>query len=79
MRTFYIQTIRAQVEYAAPTLANVSETLVRPLEVIQNNAMRIMLGAPMWVRICVLNIETQLPPLIERIDQRNVTTALKTL
>lgn len=37
------------------------------LEVVQNNAMRTMLGAPKWFSSCVMQSETSLIPLATRV------------
>ena len=79
LRTYYLATTRSIVEYAAPTLGNLTSTQYTTLEVIQNNAMRIMLGAPMWTRICNLQMETRLPSLQKRIEAKNTNIATKTL
>ncbi|XP_071521480.1 uncharacterized protein [Panulirus ornatus] len=47
------------------------------MEVIQNNALRIMLGAPTWTRICNLQMETGLPPLAARVKQMTVAALAK--
>ena len=79
LRKFYMQTVRAQVEYAAPVLTCLRKDQQQRLEVIQNNAMRLMLGAPMWTRICLLRAETQLQSLTHRISQRNAAILCKTI
>ena len=78
-RTFYISAIRSLIDYSAPTLAYLSAVQISNLEVLQNNAMRLMLGAPMWTRICNLQMETNLPPLAARIQVRNTNIATKAL
>ena len=70
LKTFYTAAIRSLIDYAAPTLITLSPTQLERLEVIQNNAMRTILGAPMWTRLCNLQMETQLPPLAARVSQR---------
>ena len=55
-RTFYVHAIRPIVEYSTPTLANLTETQICSLEVAQNT-LRLILGAPMWTRICNLQME----------------------
>ena len=62
LKAYYLASTRSLVDYSAPTLANLNESQITSLEVIQNNAMRLMLGAPMWTRICNLQMETPLPP-----------------
>ena len=45
---YYMQAVRYQVHYSAPILTALSPTQRKDtrLEVVQNNAMRTMLGAP---------------------------------
>ena len=49
------------------------------LEIIQNNAMRLMLGAPMWTRLCNLRAESNLPTLENRINVRNTCIISKAI
>ena len=70
---------RTLIDYAAPTLTNMTQTQKASLEVIQNNAMSLMLGAPMWTRQCNLRAETNLPSLEHRIEQRNISITAKML
>ena len=70
---YYLACTRTLIDYAAPTLTNMTQTQKASLEVIQNNAMRLMLGAPMWTRQCNLRAETNLPSLEHRIEQRNIS------
>ncbi|XP_066965694.1 uncharacterized protein [Macrobrachium rosenbergii] len=79
LRMFYIQTTGSVVEYAAPALTKMTYPKVCSLEVIQNNAMRIIAGDPMWTKLCLLSAETNLLPLPSRVDQRNALTIVKTL
>ena len=79
LRTFYLHAIRPIVEYSAPTLANITETQQMSLEVTQNNALRLILGAPMWTRICNLQTECNIPPLYSRITALNVCIIAKAL
>ena len=78
-RSYYTACTRTLVDYAAPTLCNLKEKQTTKLEVIQNNAMRLILGAPMWTRLSNLNLETNLPPLEARISARNTHIITKTL
>ncbi|XP_066988282.1 uncharacterized protein [Macrobrachium rosenbergii] len=79
LRMFYIQTTCSVVEYAVPALTKMTHPQVCSLEVIQNNAMKIIAGAPVWTKLCLLRAETNLLPLPSRIDQRNALTIVKTL
>ncbi|XP_064122464.1 uncharacterized protein LOC135226685 [Macrobrachium nipponense] len=79
LRKFYMQSIRSTVEYAAPVLTSLSSTEQKSLEAIQNTALRLITGAPMWTNLCILRHETKLQSLTYRIDQRNTSILLKTL
>ncbi|MEL6802231.1 MAG: reverse transcriptase domain-containing protein, partial [Bacteroidota bacterium] len=77
LKKFYTATIRSLVDYAAPAFVNLKQTQKTYLEVAQNEAMRTILGAPMWTRICNLQMETGLPPLSARIESMNTSTTAK--
>ncbi|XP_068237080.1 uncharacterized protein [Palaemon carinicauda] len=78
LRLFYIQAVRSLVEYAAPVLTTLSPTQEKTIEVIQNNAMRTILGAPIGTRLSLLRAETHLLPLTDRINSRNSSIIFKT-
>ena len=61
LRTFYVHAIRPIIEYSSPALANLMDTQIRSLEVAQNNALQLILGAPMWTRLCNLQMECNIP------------------
>ena len=63
LRLFYIQSIRSLVAYCAPCLTLLQPTSLRQLEVIQSDALRTILGAPPWTRLCNLRAECGLPSL----------------
>lgn len=73
LRTYYIQAVRSVIEYGAPCLSTASTTAITSLEMLQNQAMRLMVGAPKWTRICTLQVETNIPPLATRL--KAVSTA----
>nr|XP_027223265.1 uncharacterized protein LOC113815374 [Penaeus vannamei] len=60
LRTFYTQAIRSIIDFSALSLLTLSSDLLIKLEKIQNEAMRIILGAPRWTRLENLRIETNL-------------------
>ena len=62
-KTYYKACTRSLIDFAAPVLTNLTDNLKETLEVIQNNAMRLMLGAPMWTKLCNLRAESNLPTL----------------
>ena len=79
LKTYYMATTRSLIDYGAINLTKLTNTQTASLEVIQNNAMRLMQGAPMWTRICNLQAESNLPPLATRIKIKNTHTITKTL
>jgi len=67
LRMFYIQAIRSVIEYGAPCLATTTTASIQVLEKLQNHALRIIVGAPRWTRVCAMQIETNIPPLQARL------------
>ena len=78
-KLYYMATTRSIIDYSAPALINLTDQQYARLEVLQNNALRLMLGAPMWTRLCNLQMEGNLPPLKTRIETRNIHIVAKTL
>ena len=78
-RKYYVACTRSLVDYAAPVLTNLTDRQKESLEVLQNNAARLMLGAPMWTRLCNLRLEANLPSLENRIKERNSCIISKAL
>ncbi len=52
LKTFYLQARRIIIDYAAPLLATIHPAQIEHLEKLQNEALRIMLGAPRWTKVC---------------------------
>ncbi|XP_076056856.1 uncharacterized protein LOC143034540 [Oratosquilla oratoria] len=76
---YYKYCIRPIIEYRAPVLSHLTSQQEESLEVAQNNAPRLILGAPMWTRKSNLQMESGIPPLMARIQTRNCTAAAKVL
>ncbi|KAG0716228.1 hypothetical protein GWK47_010216 [Chionoecetes opilio] len=68
LRLYYVQAVRSLVDYCAPVIIALSPNQQERLEVLQNNAMRTMLGAPRWSSACVMQSETSLVPLATRVQ-----------
>ena len=68
LRLYYVQAVRSLVDYSAPVLVALSHCQQGRLEVVQNNAMRTMLGAPRWCSACVMQSEARLVPLTTRVQ-----------
>ena len=78
-KTFYMACTRSLIDYAAPVLTNLTDRQKQSLEVIQNNAARLMLGAPIWTKLSNLRAEINLPSLESRIKVRNTCIITKAL
>ena len=78
-KTYYKACTRSLIDFAAPVLTNLTDNQKETLEVIQNNAMRLMLGAPMWTKLCNLRAESNLPTLENRINVRNTCIVSKAI
>ena len=68
LKTYYIQAVRSVIEYSAPCLSTTRPTAIAALEKIQNQAMRLMVGAPVWTKVCTMQVETNIPPLHTRLS-----------
>ena len=69
LHLYYVQAVCSLVDYSMPVLTSLSSSQWTHLEVVQNSAMRTMLGAPRWCSACgVMHCETRLVPLTTRID-----------
>lgn len=77
LRLFYLQAIRSIIDYAAPLLATISTTQMGELEKLQNEALRIMLGAPRWTRLYNMRAETELPQVYHRVHAMNTSLLVK--
>ena len=67
LRLYYLQAVRSLVDYSAPVLVALPRQQQQRLEVVQNTAMRTMLGAPRWCSACVMQSEAHLMPLTARV------------
>ena len=67
LKIYYIHSVRSVIEYGAPCLSTAIQAALSLLEKIQNQAMRLMVGASAWTRICPLQAKTNIPPLHTRL------------
>ena len=79
LRAFYIHAARSIIDYCAPCLCSLSPALLKKLEVAQNDALRVILGAPPWTRVANLRAECNLPSLHHRILARTSSVVGKFL
>ncbi|XP_050704226.1 uncharacterized protein LOC126989660 [Eriocheir sinensis] len=56
LRLFYLQAVRACVDYRTPCLMTVDPAALRPLETAQNAAIRTILGAPRWTKCLCMRV-----------------------
>lgn len=66
LRRIYIAYIRSKMEYGAPLFTNIKESYYKKLDVIQNDAIRCILGARKTSPILSLQVESVLPPIAVR-------------
>ncbi|KAG7169518.1 putative RNA-directed DNA polymerase from mobile element jockey-like 55, partial [Homarus americanus] len=77
LRTLYIHAIRSLTDYAKPALNTLSEWQWEKLEVAHNNAIRVIIKAPMWKKIENLHMETGLTSLQTRRERLTACFATK--
>ena len=79
LRMMYISTVRSIIDYAAPVLICYSEQELKKLEIIQNRAMRIILGCPMSTRIEIMRLELNFPNIMSRIHEIVSVAAVRSI
>ncbi|KAK8399290.1 hypothetical protein O3P69_003421 [Scylla paramamosain] len=79
LKLFYVHAIRSIVDYAAPLIASLAPNEMEHLEKLQNQALRIMLGAPGWTKIVNMRAEADLPQINHRVHAMNTSLLAKTL
>ena len=79
LRSYYMQGIRSIIEYGASCLATTSKTGLATMDRIQNQALRIITGAPRWTNICTLQAETNIPPIKTRLYSTTIGHLIKFL
>ncbi|XP_076030944.1 uncharacterized protein LOC143019134 [Oratosquilla oratoria] len=65
--TLYILLLRSIVDYLSPALYQLPKPALEPLEKFQNRVMRFILGCSLSTRFVNMQLELNLPPLVERI------------
>ena len=63
LRTIYIAYIRSKIDYGSIVYGNTSEKILSQLDIVQNIALRLILGARNTTPILSLQSESYLPPL----------------
>lgn len=79
LRLMYISLVRSMIDYASPVLSMFPPSALKPLEVLQNKAMRIILGCPMTAKVLVMRKELDLPSIHSRVIQVNTILGIRLL
>ena len=74
---YIISTIRSIIDYAAPVLVSLPQKSLQPLEVVQNDAMRTILGCARATRIEMMRMELYLPSIQCRIKELIISAAIR--
>ncbi|XP_068212642.1 uncharacterized protein [Palaemon carinicauda] len=77
LRSVYLATIRSIIDYSAPVLCSFSDKDLRPLELLQNEAMRVILGCPRTARIEIMRMELNFPHVTQRIRELAVSSIIR--
>ena len=78
-RSFYILYVRALIDYHALHLSLLPRTSLKPLEKLQNEAMRIILHCSLSTRIISMRLELNLPTVADRVQYIATSFATKIL
>ena len=76
-RAFFTHAIRSLVDYAAPCLVVAAPHLMRQLETIQNQSLRLIVSTSLWTKVLNLRAETQIVSIQHRIAQLAATLVAK--
>jgi len=79
LRLMYISLVRSTIDYASPVLSMLPQNVLRPLEILQNKAMRVILGCPITAKVLVMRKELDLPSVHSRITQVNTILGIRLL
>ena len=77
LRLMYISYIRSVIDYAAPYLASFPKTRIQKLEVLQNEALRIILNCPRTASVKLLQHELNIPSISTRITYLGVVATIR--
>ncbi|XP_050710063.1 uncharacterized protein LOC126994835 [Eriocheir sinensis] len=69
LRLFYLQAVRACVDYGTPCLMTVDPAALQPLETAQNAAIRTILRAPRWTKCICMRAEMRISTVATRVNQ----------
>ncbi|KAK8390652.1 hypothetical protein O3P69_010393 [Scylla paramamosain] len=74
LRSYYVHAVRSLIDYSSIALVGLNPTELHALQVQQNKAMRLIVGAPIWTKLSNLQVETGIAPVEARIT-KNVAVA----
>lgn len=74
LRSYYVHAVRSLIDYSSIALVGLNPTELHALQVQQNKAMRLIVGAPIWTKLSNLQVETGIAPVEARIT-KNVAAA----
>ena len=77
LQTMYISIIRSIIDYAAPVLVSLPQKNLHAVEVVQNEAMRTILGCTRTTRIEIMRMELYLPSIHYRIKMLIVAAVIR--
>lgn len=77
LRRFYKTYIRPRIAYCASSFCQASNSQINRLNVIQNNSLRLMMGARRTSPISSLEAETNVPPLVLYMEYLSLKTYVK--
>ena len=77
LRLMYISTVRVIIDYASPVLITCTARQLQTLEVIQNEAMRIILGCANTTRIEIMRMELDLPSIADRVREITASSVIR--
>ncbi|XP_069158163.1 uncharacterized protein [Procambarus clarkii] len=77
LKMMYTAYVRSIIDYAAPVLCTYSQSDMKRLESIQNEAMTIILGVPRTAKTSNLREELSLPSVKSRIQELNAKLAIR--
>ncbi|XP_066959103.1 uncharacterized protein [Macrobrachium rosenbergii] len=76
LRSVYLSTVRSIIDYSAPLLSSFSDRDLKPLETLQNEAIRIVLGCPRSTRIEIMRMELNIPNITHRVRELTIVSAI---
>jgi len=70
-RMLYLTLVRSVIDYSSPAWANAKPKIVNKLQVVQNWALRVITGAPWFVRNTTLHNDLQIEYMQEHLKKKS--------